>query len=352
MPSYGFRLFEVQLRERGGHKPKDVSKVGDEHLAVYVERLLNARLKDRTLVGLPATESAGEEPPMDEAHRNKPGLRVEEVERTGHLVIATMYFGRYSDFARGLALPGGDDADLKDVAPSRPFRVVLNLPATGSPGVLVVEDIGRSTPTKMLIRWLKQASQDDAAERAATNAKTGEEEAVAASTWWRLALKPMADLEHLQELVAAGKLEKIHLIRRGYGRGNTPDKREMELSYNAITDKKSRDIAKLLPAWVRGKYGDDGDGDSKATDADAAKALAAVLGDDFEALGFDDGYVVLDDGGKNKPVSPSRLSDYFVYLVDPERQPSRLAFYEAARDTAKRIAKATGTTSVTWPSIV
>ncbi|HVF06386.1 MAG TPA: hypothetical protein VNA20_16205 [Frankiaceae bacterium] len=356
MARYGFRLFEVELREKLGRKARDFSEAGGEHYGTMVERLLKTRLAGQKLVGYPSTGSDEDGSPDEQlAHRNKPALLVDDVLRTGTVVRWRAQYGRYSDFDIGLGLPGAPDADLRDVAPTRGFRVVLNLPAKGTKGVLAVEDISRSCPVVMLARWLKQVSQDDVAHRAAEAFNKGgtkyedEATAIADAPWWRLAAKPMADEEHLRKLIEDGKLERIQLIRKGSSVARTPDTREMELTIRALSQKKQRDLDKIVTRWFQ-QRSQEVDG-PPPTDAEGAKDLSALLGEEVEALGFDDGYVVINDGSK-KQISPSRLSDYFVYALSNDRQPSDLAFYEAVGGQHKRIARATQTDGLEWPSIL
>ncbi len=368
MPWYGFRVFEVGLREGNGRKARDVAKCGDEHLAAYVERLLRERLLERTVTD--KADSGGEEGSVPtDRHRGQQALQVSSVERTEHMVRATMFFGRYSDFLRGLRVPGSaePDADLADIAPARSYRVILNLPPTGERGVLVVEDISRSCPVQMFVRSLKQASQQHAADRAAAPHPDDPEaatRAVVSGTWWRLAAYPMADEEHLAQLIRDGKLERVELIRKGYGRDNTPSKTKLELRVNRLGGSTLARIPEIVSEWARANMrGGDSDETARTdgkhktiTDAEGARALAALIGEDIdadlEAMDFDDGYVVLSENGKGKSLSPSRLSDYFIYPLAQDRQPSDLAFYDSARDTVQRVAKATKLTGLSWPSIL
>ncbi len=222
--------------------------------------------------------------------------------------------------------------------------------------MLAVEDVSRSCPVTMSVRWLKQASRDDAKERAAQQAGDGKTtEPAAAETWWRLAVHPMADVEHLQRLIKQGQLERVQLIKKGVGADNTRSKAEMELRVNRLTGRQGS-IAALVEQWAQRKFQDDpgeeGDqGVPVITDADAAKALAAVLGQDIAELGFDDCYVMINDDGKSKPISPSRLSDYFIYHIARDRQPTPLAFYEQARDTAQRVTRSGELAGLQWPPI-
>ncbi len=134
---YGLRLFEVELRQGKGRKAVDVSKAGGEHLAVLVERLLRDRLIGRTLVGFPdadgrdmSDESSTPDSDDAEKHLNEPGLRIEDVRRHGHTVVASAFYGRYGAFRRGLRAPGSvdPDPDLQGIAPARGYQLVLNLP--------------------------------------------------------------------------------------------------------------------------------------------------------------------------------------------------------------------------------
>lgn len=361
---YGFRLYNLELRERArGRTPIKVEQCGAEHLADHLERLLETRLLERTFAGPPPSdaqdpaaapvESVGEAEPI--RPQTSTGLRVIDVDRDGYMVRATVYYGRYSDFKVGLRLPGSEDPDpaLDGIAPARSYRVIFNLPAKGTTGVLVVEDCSRSHPTKMLIGYLRLASQQasiEAALKEHTDDAEAAEKAAGKGNWWRLDARPMADPEHLQNLIEQGRLERIQLTRKAYGRDNAKSSAAWELSVKDLSEASRNRVLEHIKGWLPTK---DKDGkETKVTDADAAKQLAALLGESVEDLGFDDGYVVIEDAGKSKQLSPSRLSDYFIYPISQDRQPLDLAFYERARDTAMRVAKATGTTSLEWPPIV
>ncbi len=266
---YGLRLFEVELRQGNGRKAVDVSNAGGEHLAELAERVLRDRLFDRTLVGFPDADydGAGDAAsiPEDERdrHLNKPGLRVEAVQRHGHTVIASVFYGRYGAFRRGLRAPGSvdPDPDLHGIAPARGYQVVLNLPPKGTRGVLAVEDISRSCPVTMFVRWLKWASQEHAADLAAA-AHTGDPEAAtkaaAKAVWWRLAVHPMADVEHLKRLVQQGRLERVQLIRKAVGADGTRSKAELELTVRNLSGRHEL-ISDLMREWTRRKFRDPGD---------------------------------------------------------------------------------------------
>ncbi len=377
MPYYGYRLYQAQVCKGRGLKPQDVSDCGGRHFAVVAEELLRG-LAGTTMVGKPAIDSpddASDEQDVAAAprdHSGQPAFRVESVERHGTLLLVKVLAGRYSDFTMGLAATGGADVSLDGIAPSRPFRVALNLPATGTDGVLAVEDISRSCPVDHFQRWLRWASQEAgiaALQEERTEApgppsasQPTVQEDLSNADWWRLKLSPMADEDHLRRLIRSGKLERVQLVRHARTASRGPGTRELELTATGLDTPQSQRVEEIVLDWGRrlGRaFGlvdvpsdPDAEPEPKPTDQEAAEALAAVLGKDISHLDFDDGYVVIADAqGKSKQISPSRLSDYFIYPIQRDRRPLDVPFWRAARDTHVRIAVVTNTATLEWPSV-
>jgi hypothetical protein len=355
--SFGYRLFEIHLRERNGHKDKEMSDVAGVHLAELVASVIDNQLMARTVVGMPDA-AADDTPPDEDPNRNKPGMQITACKRIGHQVHVDVLYGRYSDFRRALRPPGSaePDAELDGLAPAREYRLILNFPPKGTKGVLIAEDIGRSCPVKMFIRWFRHASQEEAVSlgTAAAAGNSDPEKAAASAVWHRLAAYPMSDPGHLKKLIDDGLLDRVELTKTSIGKAGTPSKRGMELTVSDLKPKHQAALAALAIQWSKRKFAPDDEEGKKAakiTDADGARSLATILGDDIAILDFDDGYLVLKEGGKSKNISPSRLSDLFIYPIDRDRQPSRVAFYERGRDTAKSLAKSSETASLEWPPL-
>lgn len=300
MPAYGYRMFVVELREGRGRKAVDFAKCGDENYAVVLERLLGSLLGN-VKVGTPrrAIEDVDETleaaAPVDDDDEDGPlekGWLVTHHERHGNTVYARVRYGIFGDHDQALARSGDDHADLKDKAPSREYRIALALPRSGLQGIMAVEDVGRSCPLDPTIKWLSQASKDEA------------------SPGWRLSWRPMMDSQQLRRLLEQGRLDKIELVKYAVGQDRSRNQRELVLTAPRLEGQWLQDVSSKVLDWGR-RYQQRRAGESDEqlpSDREAAQQLAAVLGQNVAGMDFDDGYVVVSQvaGGK-KNISPSRV---------------------------------------------
>ncbi|MGY1823746.1 hypothetical protein [Geodermatophilus sp. SYSU D00079] len=366
MTRYGFRLFDATIRRStegsNGRKYHPMESCGTEDNAVHyrqvVAQVLNGMGK-RLLIGEPklnapddATE-VDEDAPILDRLRGKAAFRLEWSAVSGNIVYGLIRKGVYG--SHDLALgpdPDAEDLPLEGFAPSSGYRFILNLPSTGMVGTLAVEDIGRSCPADLLARWLRHESQ--ALARAEMTKRKAENPGavVEERPWWNPLFRQMTDPDHLDEILKSGQFGEIRLEKRGFDTARSP---KGNLLYRVtaphIAESKVDELRQVVGGWLKRDVADD----KKVTDAAGAKQLAALIDDtDLAEIDFSDGYIKPDEAG-TRAISPSRLTDLFVYPQTngpSNRRTSGIDFYRAVKTVAQRLGGREDASAVglQWPT--
>lgn len=384
MPVFGYRVFVVDLFNGNARSSIDFSAAGDDGKTHYkdVATELCHSMLGRTLVehrpADPSDDIAGDETSVVDPLLGGKALSVRRVHLQEHSLYGEILVGRFGDHETALSAPvlidetdagTGDDVGSADVslagrAPARRFRFVLTLPARGKRGVMIVEDISGTCPVDPLIRQLRQRSREESATRGRADPKH------VVPPWWRPSVTPAMDDAYFTDLVEQGKLNKVELVRHSVGgdgqrtqetlRVTAPNPSALSVAGQLkdlvgawANDARSR---RSLPTASKRRRSKEERAEAKAadrarkleTDAGAAQVMAALLGDGLEGIDFDDGWIVLEDGNRTKKISPSRISELFNYVLNEDRRPSNLEWYEAARNKAQRLATPLAL-NLTWP---
>ena len=348
MSTYGFRLFTVQLRKENRRKPHEFEDCDGEHFADVAERLLKSIEQD-TKVGLPKQDSDVSVGEVETGEVEEPtqerALKIESVRISGRVVLCQFYYGRFSDHSKALGMPGkAADIELLDHAPSRLFNFVLAFPDEGSTGIAAMEDISRTCPITPLARWLSWQSQQETVQFNKTVDNTADKK-----SWWKLILTPMADADQLDRIIERGELEKLELIKFGPAKDRTRDQEYFRVTAPNLDENLARHAGRIMKGWF-GKGDEQNGAETSAapSNSEGARQLAAVLSRPLVELDFDDGWVVLkDEGDRTKKISPTRLSEVFVYPISRDKKPSSLEFYDRVRSQAMSLQDAIRT-DVDW----
>jgi hypothetical protein len=162
----------------------------------------------------------------------------------------------------------------------------------------------------------------------------------------------MGDEQHLNEMISAGKFGKVELVKHDV----TPDRKRtkeiLRLTAPSIEGGLVSEVAHVVKDWwERTRRTGDKPAVGRPSDADGAQQLAAVLVKDVQGLDFDDGWVVLEDsGGRTNRISPSRMSEVFIYPLSIDDRVSDIAFYRDVRARAVRVGLTVPVT-VEWPQV-
>lgn len=360
MATYGYRLFTVELRKGFGRKAVDFADCGGSHYIDFVPKFL-ARLAE-TKVGRPVLRSSSvtpgqasiDEPEATESEGvyGESAFRVEDPLRNDWAITGSIQAGNFGDHEIALGVPGEtEDADLLNRAPVRRFRFVLVLPEKGTTGVLAVEAIGRSCPVDLFIRWISKASQDEALDN------RGEEDGSSEPCWWKMTANQMGDEEHLNEMIRSGKFGKVELVKLDVAADRKRNKEYLRLTAPSIEGGLVSEVAGVVKGWwerTRQREIESLDQVSKpatVTDAEGAQQLAALIIKGVEGLDFDDGWVVLEEqNGRSNRISPSRMSEVFIYPLSVDDRVSDVEFYRRVRLRAVRIGPSVPVV-VEWPEV-
>lgn len=340
MASYGVRLYEVTLRLRGGHKDKpflvetEPDKPGfsyRDHVHTVLSSLLEIPVR-----GMPLSPDA--DLPTPEEQREQSVFVVTKVSKRGQHLVGEVRHGRPAGHDQ--ALPAPDVAnqavlDITDHSPTRLYRFAMLTPTPGEVGILGVESISGACPARYLVQWLRKWSMD----WAEANTPAQEEK-----RWWKIRATPLGDPATLQEFIDNSDAEKIVVLSRGSGTSRLRKDEHFRIEAPVRSSQSARVKQTLAAALtVQGLAG------SEARDQQLATELAALLGDEFDDLDLDDGWVVLsnDEGGRRQ-VSPSRLPEVFNYPID-SRRPGQAGFLAAVREHAEALQSAINA-NLSWTS--
>jgi hypothetical protein len=359
MSTFGYRLFTVELRKGFGRKPVNFAECSGSHYIDLVSKLL-ARLAGAK-IGRPVMRNSSSSPGLaviDEPDSAEPegisgesAFRVEDPLRNERAITGSIQAGNFGDHEIALGVPGEtEDADLLNRAPVRRFRFVLVLPENGVRGVLAIETIGRSCPVGLFIKWLSKASQDEAIDNKGVEGDTS----TAEPCWWKMVADQMGDEEHLNELIRSGNFGKVELVKLDVTPDRKRTKEHLRLTAPSIEGGLVSEVASVVKGWwerTHQRAEPDQGQPEPITDAEGAQQLAALVIKGVQGLDFDDGWVVLEeDSGRTNRISPSRMSEVFIYPLSVDDRVSDVEFYRRVRSRALRIAP-TVPVAVEWPEV-
>lgn len=355
MAYYGFRLFEIELRELNGRKPVPFEDCAGEHYSVIAHRILKRSIGKTVVEDRKADPDAIDDGLEGDPFAGRRGVRVMKVKRHGHTIWADILVGRFGEQEIAQGAPGvTEDSEIKGRAPSDIYRFGFYFPDDGTRGVVAVEDISRKCPIDLVRNLLRDESKKDAEAKANKKPKPGEEEKV--PKWWKLIITPMIDQEQVERMIERGKSQRVELKKHSIGAGRGRDALEYEFSAPGLTDTQRNELAGLIADWGRAQIrrrrapAAERAKMDVPSNSEGARALAAIFGQQVEALDFDDGYVVVvDDEGKSKNISPTQLNEVFTYPLNRNGRPSDVAFHGRSRQTAQRLARAAKLTGMEWP---
>ena len=351
MPTYGYRLFTLGVYEGLKRTAIDLGKVDGRHFVEVLEELLKA-LMGKTMVG---DAPQGNSDVLDfvdsvqqgvlKGYSGKPAFRVDQVEIVERTVRATVMAGNFGSHDVALSAVDGDsDADISQKAACREFRVIFALPETGSGALLAVEDISRSCPVSVVTSWLRWASKNSSYAQVSNKPDS--------FPGWSFRTPALTDEDRLSELIKLGQVEKLELVKRTITAARTRESVQYKVTAPIVSANMLDLVGQLVKTWQKPKKSNDEDSApvaSRSDDEEAAKKLAAIVGPDVAELDLDDGWVVLKDADdRTSKVSPTRMSEIFVYKQPGRGKLVTPAFYTEVSTRAKRLQEAAGLV-INWP---
>lgn len=392
--NYGFRLFVVQIFDGMKQTPMPFKICGRGGYVEHARRLLGDHA-EQTVVEAGKDSESDEDPNAVEVEppathlAGRRGFEVQVAEIKEGLLYGEILVGTFGGHERALAEPdrppqlvdvddpdAPDPDDLSGRAPARRYRFILNAPSESTHGILAVEDISRSCPVDPLVGWLKRWGRDAAD---AVGAKREDDDDRPSARWWRIRTIPAVDFDHFERIIRNGQIEKIELVKYAIGqsgRRGTVGIRLEAPNPSSLGEGVTEQLLSMVGGWAEGFMGDRAERRRRArgerrqrqsltreqlrqpeqelaerarnTDSAAANAMAAVLGEGVQEVGFDDGWLVVDQGGEKTKISPSRINDTFVYPVTTEGRPLLVGWYGVVRGTALRLNNALEL-DVEWP---
>ncbi|SCL61786.1 hypothetical protein GA0070606_3504 [Micromonospora citrea] len=350
MANYGYRLYTFQIANGDKRKAVNFKDCSGEHYVDVAQRLLKS-LSQQTMIGdapLNSTDVLGvvNDQSQGDVQRyvDEPAFRVEEVRVVDRTIRATVLSGKFGSHEKALSAAGAEqDADIRDKAASKRFRLVLALPDDGFTGILAVEDISRSQPVSAITRWLRWSSRGEA-----VASSTPDKEA----PWWRPIVHPLADEARLIQMISEGNANKLELVKLSITSARTRQQERFRVSAPVVDEGMAAQIAQIVKGWIRRTSVAETSGEVSdwTTDEEAAKQLAAVVGPEIANLDVDDGWVVLSDADeKTKKVSPTRMSEVFTYAQPRGDRSDTPTFYALVKQTAQRLQAAANLT-IDWPA--
>lgn len=189
------------------------------------------------------------------------------------------------------------DADLKKLATTRSYRVMVIAPSKGTTGFLAVEVISRSHAAKHIPRRLFQAAQDH-----------------------RYKIKPfgpIADEGAVKKLVEEGSVKEVQLFKTFVpSDSQTPVAEDVVLTFK-IGHKKSHvaSILQRVSSWLpkSADSSSDNEEESPLDPSEEAHSLAAILWSDLEDTQFDDVKVKVTNSKQKRTLQPLDAREGFVY---------------------------------------
>jgi len=387
MPVHGFRLFVAELAPERGQSRVDFSECGERHYQDVVADTLG-QMMDQTLVTakrqdtpIDAGDGSGDDDVPEDPLAGRKGFSLRKLRADGRLLYGEALVGTFGGHEEALEAPPEGEPELVEVseasdtdtvqppaggldlrrrAPARRFRFVLCLPEKGTQGILGVEDISGSCPRTLLRELINKTAKDraDAALGAGATLAAVARQPKAVS-WWRLDITAALDEQHFKNMLDRGQLDRVELVRKAITSDGSREKTDLKVIAPILdATTKATAFIGLAKTWAevaRSRRRPEGrrprrskeerEQEDAATrnaklqsDRDGAGALAALVDPTVAQIEFDDGWLVVEDGEKTKKISPSRVSELFVYEINRKRQPTALEFYLEVRAKALALA--------------
>ncbi|MFD5014621.1 hypothetical protein [Streptomyces chartreusis] len=338
MSGYGYRLFTFSVFRGMKLTPMKFEECDSEHYRDITVRLLNELTIP--VVGDPPAKPDEPISAELEAVRGKPAIRVEKIEVIDNTIRAIIWVGKVGSHEKAMSHDGSlEEIDISDRAAINEYRVIFAFPERGTTGVLAVESIRRSCPVTPLVKWLRYKSREEAHKKAKENGAT--------PAWWRPKVYALADELRLAEMIEAGHARRLVLVKKAVNPGRTRDEREYEIRAPLKAQGKVAQVASLVRRWAAQAREDDGS--QVASNAEAARQLAAIVSSEIKDLDLDDGWVELSDPDDQvKRVNPSLFNDVFTYKLADDIPPVTPTFYNGVRTTALRL-QDSAKLAIDWP---
>jgi hypothetical protein len=335
LASYGFKLIKIELRHGLRHARVDfgnakyldrvlgdvnaakkrreealrvIEEAEQDAAAVGVVEPLKSFTQDATtgVVTIASAEDVvdGNEDSttVQKASKRQSLVRFEDAKRLKQAVLLSIQYGVVGDHDKAVDPEGlKRDADLKKLATTRPYRVLIIAPPAGEYGFMAVEVISRSHAAGQMSRRLKQAALDH-----------------------EFRIKPMgpvADEVAVKKLVEDGAVKEVQLFKTFIpGDSTTPGAEDVVLTFN-IGEKKSQAALILQQAikWLPKKKpsktaAQEVNDDEAALDPSAeAHTLAAILWSDLADIDFDDVKVKVTGHKQKRTLQPLDHREGFIY---------------------------------------
>lgn len=346
MPSYGYRLYQVWVRQGDGRKDKSFTKAEDGNPSFsfvdYLYDLLEAHI-DRREQGKPhqpidveaikdpdaRAEAEAAEARRLEKRSKLPVFLVTEVQRVGSHLAFVVRYGAPGDHDKATSPDGPDgDKDIDGLPPTRTYRALLIGPNSGKDedyGILAVEAIGRACPAPYILMWTRYWARQQA--------EAAPRDGGALPTWWKMRAVPVGDDETLRSYLQRATPQTVQLTRHAEGTDNRRNYTDLKLIADVGTDAATRELRKLLKQWERADAANE-----EVSVTDAAASVAAVVGSELEDLDFDAVSISLeDDELGRRTITPNDMSDVFTYRHPDGLSPDRDTFQARVRSSVSRL---------------
>lgn len=322
MAGYGFRLYTVKLVS-GYQKSKaiDFDKCGpsgDQHVSVWVRRVLAHLESFKPLTGPPVLVHAVDEThadmaPIEEYVREptRGQYRTKFVEHTKTPLTRirfTIQYGRTGKVELGLQDDGA--LALSHIPTGDKYRGVLYLPATGQRGLLALESVPNApNPQRMINRWLARAALDlQAGDLEAVEKLTPEEQAKVKPMPFKLNFNQYPNLERIEKAVANSPAAKVVLRKDTIDGGGTQSDDEIVLS-STLGQAKRKQAATIAGTMYRKVAGKLADGEQPVTIDDLEDLVEGTL----DGIEWTEGYIQVEDETGLKKIGLEHIDKFFVY---------------------------------------
>ncbi|MFF2031084.1 hypothetical protein [Arthrobacter sp. NPDC058192] len=236
-----------------------------------------------------------DEPTLRQSTRRPSVIRFEESIRLNSAALLRVQYGVIGDHEKGVDPEGRlKDADLKKLATTRSYRILIIAPETGTKGFLAVEVISRSHAAKQFPRRLFQAA--------------------VGHRYKIKPLGPIADSGAVKKLVEDGSVKEVQLFKKFIpSDSQTPLAEDVVLTFK-IGHKKSqvRRILQRVSSWLP-KDAEDATRDADIDPSAEAHSLASILWSELEGASFDDVKVKVINAKQKRTLQPLDFKEGFIY---------------------------------------
>lgn len=319
VPAYGYRVFEVELRERNRGRRALLweEPVPDEphHLDV-LSLLTHDHLLDEVVVCVPNLDHPGEDP--DEAEQGDPVMLVSSMEqKAGRLSLSAKY-GFKGEFDSGVREHGGE-INLRELAAAKAFRAELFAPKTGIKGYLVVESISGRCPVAMIVNWWGRLAYEN-------------------GPFIKVKANPAIDEDRIREILSDSERVEIELSSRARTRDGGRQAKRTKLVHEVTTQGGRADLFGMAveAATSRQRF-----------DVSVVERIAGFEPELLEAanLRFERAAIAVSksDGTGRKILKPDKLREIFTYPLSNEIRPSDAVWEREILTRVRRLSADQGT---------